>query len=271
MTLFRVLSEEESKSVTRWKAPKLGASQDTIANTPQHAKPSSPEESTAVKALLGSLDLQPGRRQSQPAPMRLQSISPVDVFSNGPLNLSSKNSSEETITPVSAELLQSSYDEGYARGFATGNAALEQQSIKELRKLIEAMSQATVARPDQQALEQELVALSMDVAQLIIRRELSVKPEVIYEIVVAGIEQLPMASTSQSVFLHPLDASIVRSQLPADTSVSVIDEPTLNRGDCRIESGASVLQAGVADWLTIAAGQLGLEAPDNDPDLEAGD
>jgi len=258
--LFRVLSEEESKKVTRWQAPELGSASTVVAKTLQQANPQKTGEATNIQAILGSLDLKPGIHRTQSTTPQLQSIASGDVFANNALlrgHGAGSPSSKETGIQVSAELLQTSYDEGYSRGFAEGNAALHQHSIKELRTVIEALSTAS-RRSDDSGLEQELVALSIDIARMVIQREISLAPDIMSDIVSAGIAHLEGVTALAQVHLHPLDANIVREHQADDVEVRVLDDPSLDRGACRIESGCSVVNAGIEDWLKIAAVQLGV-------------
>jgi len=257
MTLFRVLSEEESRKVTRWKAPELGTGATVVANTRQEAKPQQQKSDASVKALLGSLDLKAGQRHSPASAPQLQTISPIDVFAHSAI--ARANGAEGGAMQVSAELLQTSYDEGYSRGFAEGNVALHEHAIKELRTVIAALSAAST-RPEDSALEHELVALAMEIARVVIRREVSLAPDIMHEIVTAGLEQLESHSSSQRVYLHPLDARIVGEQVSEDSTITVLDDPALERGACRIESGSSVVNAGIEDWLNNVSVQLGLSS-----------
>ncbi|MFK7861381.1 MAG: FliH/SctL family protein [Granulosicoccus sp.] len=253
--MFRVLSDEESKKVTRWQAPELGSGTAVVANTRQRANPQQHDSNANVRSLLGSLDLKPGHSQTPSSAPRLQPISPVDVFANR--TMMQAGGAEGGIAPVSAELLQTSYDEGYSRGFAEGNSALHQHSIKELRTVIAALTEVS-ERAEDTDLENELVALSMDIARVVIRREISMAPEILHEIVIAGLEQIEGGSAAQRAYLHPLDANIVREHLSADSVLRVLDDPSLERGACRIESGSSVVNAGIENWLEIVSAQLGL-------------
>ena len=274
-TLFRVLSEEESRKVTRWQAPQLSSGTAVVANTRQHANPHHSPEDENMRPLLGSRALKPDRSNKPSASPQLQTINSIDVFANGAIaDMHSAKVTRQTDTaPVapqaSAEMLQSSYDEGYARGFAAGNAALQQHNVKELKQIVSALSNAS-ARPDEAEIEQAVLSLSLDIASLVIRREVSIDDSLMLDIVNAGIEQLPGGyGCAKRVNLHPLDANVVRRHIADSEDIQIVDDPTLDRGACRIESGASVINAGTNDWLHNVSVQLGLFAENemqiNDP------
>ena len=267
--LFRVLSDEESRKVTRWRAPEIAPGSAIVANTRQQAKPRQAPDDEDVRPLLGSKSLRPVKSQAPGAPPILQTINDHDVFADlalanmhhTPATKESEKSESVVPTPVaSADMLQTSYDEGYARGFAEGNAALQQHSVKELKQIVSAIADAST-HPDEADLEQAVVSLSLEIARLVIRREVRVDDRLMLDIVQAGLEQLPGGSRNlHYVKLHPLDANVVRRHVSDNSDVQIIDDPALERGACRIESGSSVIHAGINDWLNNVAVQLGLEA-----------
>ena len=269
--MFRVLSDEESRKVTRWRAPEIAPGSAVVANTRQQARLGLAPDDKDVRPLLGSKSLKPAKPQASGAPPRLQTINDHDVFADLAVadmhhNPAAKESeeSEEYDSVVRApmaspDMLQTSYDEGYARGFAEGNAALQQHSIKELKQIISAIADASTYQ-DETDLEEAVVSLSLDIARLVIRREIKIDDRLMLDIVQAGLEQLPGGTRNQRyVKLHPLDANVVRRHVSDNPDVQIIDDPALERGACRIESGASVIHAGIDDWLNNMAVQLGLE------------
>jgi len=260
--LFRVLSEEESRRVTRWKAPELGGDTIEVVSTRQEARPRQPDEQASIRALLGSLDLKPGQQSASPVAPRLQQGNIVDVLakSSGGTTPGTEEYSAEGVPSdtslASASMLQSSYDEGYSRGFAEGNAALHQHSVNELRQIIDGLGKAC-EHDERTDIEHQVVSLSLDIARLVIRHEISTNNKAMHNIVLAGLKQLPGTNQSvRQVYLHPLDANTVRLHLQDDANILVRDDTTLDRGECRIESGASVLNAGVEDWLHTLSEQL---------------
>lgn len=263
-TLYRVLSDEESKSVTRWQAPELGKDAVSVASTRQQANPQIPDDKANVTALLGSRDQKIG--QSKTFRSIADSVSAVNGFTGAEQhNSAAEGNSSASSQVVSSELLQASYDEGYRKGYADGSSALQQQSVTELRNIILALGNAS-SKPDESQLENELVAMVVDIARLVLREELHVTPEHIHNIVLAGLDQIPGYSPNQCVMLHPLDANIVREKLSENTSVSILDDNSLNRGDCHIVSGASSIDAGVNDWLKVISRQLGFVSSLDDID-----
>ena len=185
------------------------------------------------------------------------------------------------------EGFQQGKDEGYQTGFQQGQEDGRQQGIikgqEEVSQTIKYFVQIMkfLAKPIEQvneAVEQELINLSMATAKQIIRREINVDPGQIIAVIKEALSALPPQSEKIKVYLHPSDAKIVRENLnrPADQNTpenlttnqsdqdddnwSVIDEPNITRGGCRIKSESSQIDASVETRIAeIAARILGSE------------
>ena len=73
-----------------------------------------------------------------------------------------------------------------------------------------------------------------------------------------GLSALPVASSSPRIYLHPEDAELVRSALSVsdDTSWRIEEDLLMMRGDCRIETESSHIDASVDAKLSAIAAQL---------------
>ncbi len=233
--MFRVLSEEESSKVVRWKPPEI----PSVAS-------GAISQSTTVTPLLGSASLKRFASSGASASPRL------DLLAAG------KVMNENTpIATASADMLQTSYDEGYEKGLADGSSTKQQKHVKELGDIFLALKNAVYTAEDTE-LEQEIIGLSMDIAKLVIRQELSIEPALIAQLVKAGLQQLHTHKAETScVYLHPDDAECIRRQVSLQSDFTLSDDPSLERGSCRIESGASIVGVGVEDWLQGVAAELG--------------
>jgi len=263
-TLYRVLSDEESQKVTRWEAPALDADKTNIADTQQQYRPDQLFSDEDVLPLLGSSLLKPGRAKIKSASPNLQSIKTTDVLRNsgfnhvGSASATNRTNDVDQIERVPVEVLKAKYDEGYEQGLVEGKSALKDQSIRELRQLISAIGEAS-EHNEANGLEDTLLSLTLDIASLVIRREVIVDNSLMLQLVKAGIEQLPIYDASMKyVYLHPEDAHTVRKYASSEANIEINEDASLSRGDCRIESGASVVNAGMQDWLREVSAQLGL-------------
>ncbi len=254
--MFRVLSEEEAGKVTRWKAPELDGTTAARAKTTEWTSPiisavGKPQRPVSTEIINHLLD-------SEAVSSALRSRATSGASSSSPKSLSVAN--------PSLDIVQTSYDDGYAKGYSEGNAALHQQAVKELRDVINAIGQSTGDAQDY-SLHQEVAGLSIDIARIILAREVQVNSDAMLQLVKAGLEQLPsMAAGSSRVHLHPLDANVVRENIEL-SDVQVVDDLALKRGHCRISTNTSTLECGIDQWLEGMARQLGIV----DADSESGE
>jgi flagellar assembly protein FliH len=160
------------------------------------------------------------------------------------------------------------YDEGYAQGRCDGQAQMQAEAQR-LAQLMDALHEP-FADLDQQV-EQELVKLAMVVARQIVRREIKSDPGAVVAVVREAMGQLPVSSRQISLHLHPEDATLVRSALSLNDDDErrwrIVEDPVLLRGDCRVATETSQIDATVEARLTaIIATILGGERRDDQPD-----
>jgi len=163
-----------------------------------------------------------------------------------------------------AELEQQAREEGYAAGHAEGLAAVQQQLQQRMAEL-DALYDAA-ARPLQVLDEQtgqELARLAMVVAQRVIAHELQLSPELVIRAVRQAATALPAATRELRVHLHPADLSLLRESGAVEGHWQLLADPSLSRGDCRLESERSRLDARVETRLAaMIDAVLGEDADD---------
>lgn len=158
---------------------------------------------------------------------------------------------------------QQAHDEGRAAGLAEGRA-IAQQELKECAARLESVY-AAAAHPllalDEQAAG-ELAQLAMIVARRVVASELHLMPELVAKAVREAAKALPAATREIRVYLHPDDLALVRAMEIAERDWQLVADPNLDRGDCRIESERSRLDARVATRLAaVVDAVLGDAAP----------
>ncbi len=189
-----------------------------------------------------------------------------------------------TVEEIEA-IQRAAHEEGYQAGFEEGRAAgleagrqegfqqgLEEgrtQGLAELRvrgeelaRLLEALE--TPFQELDQAVSRELAQLAMIVARHLVRRELKTDPGVVVSVVREAVNLLPSSARDIRVVLHPEDAALVRQALAVDGGEEarwrIVEEPTLTRGGCRVESADSRIDATVETRLgALIARALGGE------------
>ena len=167
--------------------------------------------------------------------------------------------------------LRQAQQQAEARGYQTGMERAEAELRVRLAAIDERVQRldsvlALIARPLESLdaeVERELVELSLAVGKQLARRELRTEPTQIIAIVRESLAQLPLAAREVRVHLHPEDAQTVRERLAAgagERAWTLIEDPTLTRGGCLVQSEASRIDARMESRLAaIAANALGDE------------
>jgi flagellar assembly protein FliH len=156
---------------------------------------------------------------------------------------------------------------GYAAGLARAQAE-QQPRLAQLSAQIERVTTllgqlAEPLRLLDAEMERALLALALAIGSQLARRTLRCEPAQIIAIVRESLKQLPLASRDVRVRLHPEDAAVVRAQLApvaGEHAWTLIDDATLTRGGCFIESEHSQLDARFESRLqALVASALGDE------------
>lgn len=167
-------------------------------------------------------------------------------------------------------LEQQARDEGYAAGHAEGLVAareLTQTRLARLDALLDAAARPLQAMDER--VELELARLAMTVARQVLSHELRTSPDLVVEAVRQAALALPAASGSLRVRLHADDLALLRQLGAAEEHWQLLADPTLQRGDCLLESERSRLDARVETRLAaVVDAVLGAEADDTDNDAD---
>jgi flagellar assembly protein FliH len=146
--------------------------------------------------------------------------------------------------------------EGYKAGYAAGQAAAQAEANR-LADAATSLEQA-LAEFDQQVAD-ELLALATEIARQVVREEISARPDTIVKVVQEALAQLPHQHAT--IFLHPDDASLVRSYVGdalAHAGHRLLEDARLSPGDCILESGSSQSDATLATRWRRVIETLGL-------------
>jgi flagellar assembly protein FliH len=139
-----------------------------------------------------------------------------------------------------------SYAAGVARAQAESQsllAVLARQTDRfeaVLRQLV-----APVRELDEEV-EQALLALAVALGSQLARRALEAEPAQMIALVRECLQALPLGARQVRVHLHPQDAAVVRERLVTPTGErawSLVEDPTLARGGCLVQSEHSQLDA----------------------------
>ena len=159
-----------------------------------------------------------------------------------------------------ADLQDEAYDEAFAQGLAEGREAGRGEIRLQVEKLASLFHD--LAKPFEVLdadVERELLTLAMALARQIVRRELKADPTQIIGIIRDAIAALPVAAREVRVHLHPEDASVVRQLLApteSERAWSIIEDPVMARGGCRITSATSRIDARLETRLAAILSEL---------------
>lgn len=154
----------------------------------------------------------------------------------------------ETVPLPTAEEVEQIHNEAYQAGYEAGYAEGAQQAEQETRRLqtlIDGLEQS-LKEVDQEVADQ-LLGLALEVANQVMRQSLKTRPELLLPIVRDAMAALPPHQHPHpSLFLHAEDAALVRQHLGEQLGHSgwrIIESEEISRGGCRIEAGASEVDA----------------------------
>lgn len=158
---------------------------------------------------------------------------------------------------------RAAWEEAYAKGLEAGRIAGEAEIRKrfEVVNNIESILNA-LARPIQQLdkdVETQLVSLAFAIAKHVVRRELRIDPAQVIAIVRETVNLLPLAQRNVRVHLHPEDATILREKLAepqAERAWSIVEDPVMARGGCRVSSDNSQIDARLETRLAAVFAHL---------------
>ena len=177
------------------------------------------------------------------------------------------------------EAMQVAREEGFRAGFAAAKPEIDARLAKldaEARNL--AAAAQLLARPLVQLdaeVQEQLTLLSIAIARQLLRRELKIDPSQVIAVVRETVALLPAATRDVRVALHPDDAAILRERLAMpqeDGAWTLVEDPVLSRGGCRVTAGATLIDARVETRLAgVIASLLGEERLQQRADAAAED
>lgn len=159
---------------------------------------------------------------------------------------------------------QEGQEAGYRKGFEEGASAGQQEILRRVEKLEQVMHLLSSPLKDlDNEVEEELAYLATAIAQQLVRRELKTAPGEIIAVVREAVGLLPVAAQGVRLHLHPEDAAFVRETLSLHEEASswrIIEDPTLTRGGCLINTDQSHIDATLEKRLgAVIAAVLGDE------------
>ena len=177
----------------------------------------------------------------------------------------------EAIEKIQKQAYKEAYDEGLANGYKEGVAKAKAEfdpQIQLFQTALTALSEP-FAKLDQEV-EQQLAELAIIITRQLVRREIKTDPGQIIAVVREAILALPSATKKIYVYLHPEDLELIKTKLSASEPESywrLMEDPTLSRGDCKVMTDNSTIDATMERRLSsLVANLLGGEREQDSTD-----
>ena len=164
----------------------------------------------------------------------------------------------------------SEYDQGYAKGFEEGLSAgkeIRQEELAQyeqarqlLLRLIDEMKDLTETTV--QAAEYDIVQMAVAIAEKALRKTLSENQEVVLGMVQEAIRNIGPADAA-TIHIHPRDGALLTQKMPellaaieGTTTLHLEQDPSLQQGDCVVETRERMVDGRVSQQLSLIAQQL---------------
>jgi flagellar assembly protein FliH len=160
------------------------------------------------------------------------------------------------VTLATAEEVERIYTEAHESGYAAGyEAGIEhaKTAAAQIDTLLKNLQQS-LQGIDQEVADQ-LLAVAIEIAGQVLRQSLRVKPELLLPVVREAVAALSPNHGHPALFVHPDDAALIRTHLGEQLSHNnwrIIEDGRLEAGGCRVEIGASEVDATLATrWRRV--------------------
>ena len=188
----------------------------------------------------------------------------LSAYQRWELNSLDGSAARTTVPLPTAEEVENTHQQAYQEGFATGYREGKSKVDTELARLTQLMSALDGALSQfDEALSQNLLSLSLDIAKQMLREALRVRPELVLPVIREAVNGLPQASQHPHLKLHPDDAALVRSLMADELNHfhwKLIEDSRVERGGCRVETTNSEIDATMENrWkrILVALGSEG--------------
>lgn len=170
---------------------------------------------------------------------------PLD--SDGRRGSSTKPSASKLNTAAHLDAIEkAAYEEGFARGHAEGYAhgnRAAQVVAAQISLLLEHLS-----RPLKDLnieVEHALIRLVVETARRLVNHAIEIDPPLVEGAVQEAVASVATTTREMKIFLHPEDVTVLNNNLSlsSDASWKLMPDPALRRGDCRVVTESSQIDA----------------------------
>ncbi len=163
---------------------------------------------------------------------------------------------------------KNSYDAKLKSGYEEGlNQA--KQTISEYQQTFDAIFSSfdnSLKMFDEDVIN-SITQLAVSISKQIIRRELQINSEQVVSVVREAIKLLPLEKNQLTIHLNPSDTAVVQkvfNQDETENSFSFVEDPSIQRGGCKLSTDDSIIDATIDSQVAqIAAKLLGSQRTSN--------
>ena len=156
----------------------------------------------------------------------------------------SKYLTADKIEQIQKEAYEEAFQQGMQQGISAGQSQIQQQ-VERLNSVINNLANPLALLDDE--VQQELVNLCIALLKQLVRRELKLDPGQVVAVVRDSLSALPLSARKIQVRLNPEDVRLVKDALGEsdDGNWSLIDDPVISPGGCKIVTETSQIDATV--------------------------
>lgn len=177
----------------------------------------------------------------------------------GEAALEAKRRADEAAAAARAAELEQAREEGRRAGAAAVRAELDsvlERDREDLRRTLEGLQ--ALMRDVEQRLADDVLGVSLELAKLVLRENLRVRPDAILGALREGMASLPSLSEQVTLVVHPADARMLR-ELSGDEHVlpvpwKIVEDAQLTRGGFKLETSSTEVDASMETrWQRVIA------------------
>jgi flagellar assembly protein FliH len=155
---------------------------------------------------------------------------------------------------------QRSYDEQLKNGYEDG-LKQAQQELNQYKQTFEAVFSSidSAFKEIDQKVIQAIKQLAVSISKQIIRRELQINSEQVVSVVKEAIKLLPLDKSRLIIHLNPSDISVVKKVFNQDDivqSYSLVEDPSVQRGGCKLATDDSIIDATIDSQIAQLAAKI---------------
>ncbi|PCK06340.1 MAG: hypothetical protein COA42_17310 [Alteromonadaceae bacterium] len=248
----------ERSPVARWDLPPMD-DQDVVIKTIKNQRQIANRD--ARDARLKRRGSSINEQKKQQAAAAIAAEEPVEeLIEDYKGRVKAKPLTAEALAGMVDEAQKEGFEAGHQEGYAEGNTegrsqGLKQgqdQAYKETKAMLDEQGARLKSIADtlmsplhgqEQALENMLVDMAVQMAQQIISTEIRYSPQYLYGIVKRTLDALPVGAKNITVSLNNDDAALLEAYSPQDQrNWQIRVDPALSNGSCRVDTDDSLVE-----------------------------